>query len=118
MKELVITLVSLFIYYTNLKFFKSLFIYLPIIVLVIYVSLKIEKRKYPYRRTLSILLKILMVYSVMVGIFGYFITYANTNMQGFDHQQKIDAFITGLRNFGLCVLCYILLLFSKKDYKK
>ena len=106
MKELVITLVSLFIYYTNLKFFKSLFKYLPIIVLAIYVSLKIEKRKYQYRRTL------------MVGILGYFITYANTNMQGFDHQQKIDAFITGLRNFGLCVLCYILILFSKKDYKK
>ena len=52
------------------------------------------------------------------GIFCYLTTYANTDMQGFDHQQKIDAFITGLRNFGLCVLCYILILFSKKDYKK
>lgn len=118
MKEIVITLVSIFIYYTNLEFFKSLFIYLPIIILAIYASLKIEKRKYPYRRTLSILLKILIIYSIMVGVLGYFITYANTDMQGFNNQQKIDAFITGLRNFGLCVLCYILLLFSKKDYKK
>ena len=110
--KLIAAIVTFYILHTNVQFLETnFFAYIFLAILVINVLYNYNARnKYFLRDTLLSTLGYLMVFSLFIAIYGLSKNFIQIdNIVIFNEYRKTEAFQTGLINFIISVITYLLL---------